>query len=639
MFTLYRCCLLMFCCSMLLSRELKAQQPTAGDCLGAVSVCQLQYNQTNSFIGSGNYPNEINEAFPCLKGGVAAERNSAWYMVTVQESGTFAFTITPNCPEADYDWSLFDLTNATCADIYEGGGPLIACNYSGSTFPTPVTGMNNGTYPQDEPTIQINAGSVFALVVNNWSGVGQCGYMLDFKPAVSLPPGESFANIIDNVPPTLLPAPLSPVHCGMNSLRLSYSEYVRCHSVTREGFRLITPGGQAVDMLSVQGDACAAGGEMEKVFTVTFPPQSRFGEYVLEGFGNVEDNCGNISGGSQGSIRFTIPGFSVNVTSEPTDCLVDNGTATVTVGGGAAPFSYVWDDPLAQTTPTAMGLGEGTYGVRVTDSDGCQAEATAEVENKSNLTGSITAYQDTCSFGKGWAEATVSGGIAPVAYSWNTPEFPNNGPVVRNLLKGNYELVVTDAAGCSVKISFSVPDFRAGLVPAFNVSPATDPIVGIFPTVTFTSQSAGATSFLWDFGDGDFSSLPVAEHVFPDYGTYNVTLYVANEQGCEDSVSRQVNIAFMHTFFAPNAFTPNRDWVNDTFKVVATGIDLSTFELLIIDRWGNVVYHTRNIKQGWTGIHSDTGQECPPGIYIYRTAFVDQSGERHTITGRVMLIY
>jgi len=57
-----------------------------------------------------------------------------------------------------------------------------------------------------------------------------------------------------------------------------------------------------------------------------------------------------------------------------------DGTATVSVNGGEAPFTYSWSDPYAQTTSTAVGLTEDTYTVVVTDAVGCRRTASQEVD-------------------------------------------------------------------------------------------------------------------------------------------------------------------------------------------------------------------------------------------------------------------
>ena len=148
--------LLLFC-----SSNSFAQTPTAGDCLGAFTVCALNYNQTASFSGEGNYLNEITQITPtvsCLNSG---ERNNAWYMVTVQSPGLLNFSISPNCDNADYDWAIYNLTNASCSDIATNAALQVGCNFSGNITPTPVTGPNGGTTPQSGPEISVAAGEVY----------------------------------------------------------------------------------------------------------------------------------------------------------------------------------------------------------------------------------------------------------------------------------------------------------------------------------------------------------------------------------------------------------------------------------------------------------------------------------------------
>src|SRR5438045_2231557 len=90
-----------------------AQPPTVQDCLGAIPICQYVYTQTNDYHGTGNY-NDIPWAGCLALGG---ESNSVWYTFTVQTSGLLRFVLTPNGAQ-DYDWAVFNLTNAGCSDLY-----------------------------------------------------------------------------------------------------------------------------------------------------------------------------------------------------------------------------------------------------------------------------------------------------------------------------------------------------------------------------------------------------------------------------------------------------------------------------------------------------------------------------------------
>ena len=88
------------------------------DCLNALSICDNIYFQPNSYSGEGLLPNEINPLLSCLSAG---ERNDVWYSVRVVNGGLLNFTITPVNPADDYDWAVYDLTNAPCSQIAVNG--------------------------------------------------------------------------------------------------------------------------------------------------------------------------------------------------------------------------------------------------------------------------------------------------------------------------------------------------------------------------------------------------------------------------------------------------------------------------------------------------------------------------------------
>ncbi len=121
--------------SCLFTLSVKAQLPEQ-DCSGAIPVCQNVYVQPNSYNGEGFQELTFSNS-SCLTQG---EENSVWYIWTVNVSGTLEFEITPINVNDDYDWAVYDLTNATCADIISGVAPEVRCNYS--AIPG-ATGLSN----------------------------------------------------------------------------------------------------------------------------------------------------------------------------------------------------------------------------------------------------------------------------------------------------------------------------------------------------------------------------------------------------------------------------------------------------------------------------------------------------------------
>ena len=637
--------LLLFC-----SSNSFAQTPTSGDCLGAFTVCALNYNQTASFSGEGNYLNEITQITPtvsCLNSG---ERNNAWYMVTVQSPGLLNFSISPNCDNADYDWAIYNLTNASCSDIATNAALQVGCNFSGNITPTPVTGPNGGTTPQSGPEISVAAGEVYAIVVNNFSGLNDCGYILDFA--------ASSAGIIDQTAPVFSSPIAQQVSCGDNSITFNFSEFVKCETVQANNFLLIgpPPSFDTIPISGVSGVACINGGLVEKQFTILLGQSLNDGGiYTIQSFGRVEDNCGNFTTDTM-QLQFNIQSFSIIMSSTDVNCLANNGTASISINvptpSIVPPYEVSWL-PSGQTgsfspptnSHTATSLPFGMQYVTIQDQSGCIVRDSVFVSDPNNFTVNLNISTDICSFGLGSAEAIVTGGTPyvspprelPYTYFWEVTDQAPDTTFIDSLLTGNYIVIITDSLGCQYRKEFFVPDFRFNLDPDFIFSPDTVPIPGIFPKVTFINQSLNAVYFHWDFGQ-DSSDEYEPTYIFPGSGVWDVTLTVTNEFGCQDSITKQVEIDFLLTYFAPNAFSPNNDNVNDTFNVVVTGILEETYLMRIFDRWGEEVFTTTDKKEGWLGKKSNTGKICPSGYYVFRNSFIDQSGKKHVKYGKILLI-
>ena len=89
--------------------------------------------------------------------------------------------------------------------------------------------------------------------------------------------------------------------------------------------------------------------------------------------------------------------------------------------------------------------------------------------------------------------------------------------------------------------------------------------------------------------------------------------------------------------YIPNAFTPNGDGVNDTFHI--TGLpsgNITKFNLQILNRWGEVIFSTNDVLEGWNGRLN--GEACPAGNYVWVIFYEDESKITRTNKGVVALI-
>lgn len=424
--------------AMLLSSTLFAQVPTNQDCLDAIPICQNVYSTTNSYVGEGNYPNEINSGNSCLGSG---ELNDVWYTFTVQQSGNLNFLITPNNSADDYDWAVYNLTNNNCSDIYTTPSIEVSCNFSGTSG---TTGPNGGSSSNSQPAtgtpynavIPVTVGQTYVVNVSNFSST-QNGYTIDF--------GASTAVIFDQIPPQILS--VSNPGCGGNTLTVTFSENILCNTVQPSDFTFTGPGGPYT-VTNITSAACAAGAQYDNVFTFTISPSiTSAGTYSANLVGPVTDLCGNVCI-YPASLPFTVGSFTYTNTSTPASCASSNGTATVNVTG-TGPFTYAWS-PNVSTTNTANNLSAGIYTVVITDqTSGCTSTDTIHV-NANNTLAVTTSGNDTiCPGSQATLTANVSGGTNPITYSWSN-SLPNQSSVqVTPSATTTYTLNITDGAGCT----------------------------------------------------------------------------------------------------------------------------------------------------------------------------------------------
>lgn len=350
--------------------DLEAQSPEQ-DCVNSIAVCQNTFSQQNSYSGSGNNNMEINPNNSCLGGG---ELNSVWYTMTIQEDGLLNFSITPNDPLDDYDWAVFNLSNATCDDIYDNPALEVSCNFSGNTGNNGITGPNGQTTgtgsAQNEDEIPVQAGETYMINVSNFSAT-QSGYSLDLT--------NSSATVFDDVQPRIDEVE-GTVLCGDDEVTFSFSENVLCNEVSTTDFKLVGPGGP-YSVTSITGASCLQGNDYEKTYTMTFnPPINSGGNYKLVLNGAIEDLCSN-GALFPDTLNFNVVAIDLDAESTPDTCQLGIGTAEVITPQGGGPYNYDWSNGSGNSA-TANNLVAGTYTVTVTDQlGGCPQEIEVTVDN------------------------------------------------------------------------------------------------------------------------------------------------------------------------------------------------------------------------------------------------------------------
>jgi gliding motility-associated-like protein len=203
----------------------------------------------------------------------------------------------------------------------------------------------------------------------------------------------------------------------------------------------------------------------------------------------------------------------------------------------------------------------------------------------------------------------------------------------------NYDvtLTVTSNAGCVTTLTkYNYITVYPLPVASFSTEPTTASIIN--PLIEFTDASTGANSWSWTFGENDMAStlsnpLP---YTYSDTGTYVITLITSTQFNCADTAYQTVFIEPDFLFYIPNAFSPNDDGVNDTFT--GKGIFVQQFDMMIFDRWGNLVFSTDDLEKPWNGKVKNGSELAQYDVYVYTIKVTDYLNKEHDYKGTVTLV-
>ncbi|MFH1321191.1 MAG: gliding motility-associated C-terminal domain-containing protein [Bacteroidota bacterium] len=223
--------------------------------------------------------------------------------------------------------------------------------------------------------------------------------------------------------------------------------------------------------------------------------------------------------------------FSASISdSSNINCYGDNnGSATVSLSGGAPPFTYLWDDPLAQTDSVATGLSGGTYISHVTDFIGCEAFAIVTLTEPDALITTIAGTPSvTCNgFCDGDATVTVSGGAGGTyTYLWDDGAAQTT-TTATGFCAGIYTVTVTDSNNCDTVDAITIIEY-----PLLTASITGTDITcfGNCDGIGAVTPSGGTGSpytYLWD--DGTAQTTATATGLCAG----NYTVIVADGDNCD----------------------------------------------------------------------------------------------------------
>ncbi len=354
--------------------------------------------------------------------------------------------------------------------------------------------------------------------------------------------------------------------------------------------------------------------------------------------------------------------ISVAFDVTPANQTLPDATVFLTNNTNSGPWDYIWDfgDGITSFDPNISEhtyIDEGTYTITLTAYTGtCQ-----EIAVKSITINPIPPNLPIVDF-----DYNPSSGCTPLTVQFNNlSQFTDDTSYQWNFGAGQ---------GTSTSINPTYTYFEPGVytvsLTASNSVGQTDTeiktqIIEVFetpiaqfdvrPNIVFVpdnpiytnNNSQRATSFFWDFGDGGRSTESEPIYYYKEEGIYDITLIASNINGCSDTLKREgiVEGQMNGRFLVPNAFTPNlsgpisgsgsgQTGTNDVFLPLTQGV--SEFEMFIFNRWGEMLFKTRDKSMGWDGYYN--GKLCPQDVYIFKVNLVFENGQKITRNGDVNLI-
>jgi len=307
---------------------------------------------------------------------------------------------------------------------------------------------------------------------------------------------------------------------------------------------------------------------------------------------------------------------------------------------GSENYAYTWNPAIYITSPTGSlqagePLGTTVYNISTYDI-ACpnyviQTSFTVTVKQPPvpNVTLPATRCEPLCAIFNTKTQADA----ASVTYNFGNNHIVQGDSVNVCLNAGNHYMTIITAGtnGCKGTYEYTTPITVYPKPGAdFTWNPETpntsDNQVTFIPTV----KNGKTFTYDWQFtnstnvGGIDHSNTKNPTKLYDNNGKFPVMLVITNEYGCVDSLFKVVTIEEDVNVFIPNTFTPNDDNVNDVFNIKGVGLKSEGFFMQIFDRWGTLLYSSKDINKGWDG--TVKGTKAADGVYVYVVKVVGGNG-------------
>ncbi|MBU3659987.1 MAG: T9SS type B sorting domain-containing protein [Flavobacteriales bacterium] len=631
--------------------------PVSGTCTGTAQTFTITVNPsvTPTFTQLGPYCLNSTPGTLPLNSTNSPAISGTWNPTTISTSaiGTQTYTFTPNANQCALNTSMTISISALVTPTFTQVGPL--CQNTAATLPTNSTNTPSiiGTWNSstvNTTTVGTNM-YTFTPNANQCASTATMNIQIITNPTITLTPQTICAGQTLTINPTVTPT-------GGNYL---WSNNQTTSSIT------VSPTTTTTYSLLYSLSGCNASSTV--VITVNpnvSPSFAAVGPYCQNDTPSLlsTTSTNGISGTWNPSVISTATAGTQTYTFTPnTGVCANNATLNVTVNPLITP-SFNQIGTLCQNDPSPILPANSTNTPAISGIWNPSIVSTATVgtttfvftANPGQCASNVSTNITVVSSPQPTINANVLAGCAPLNVTLNTESLPNvsynwssNGvnigtsPTLNTTFNnpGCYDISLTTSLGTCQSTSV-INDYicvEATPIAAFNVFP--NSFSNSTETAQFNNNSIGAISYSWNFGDGQNSTEVNPSHVYSGLNSNTlVTLTATSTLGCTSSVSVVIPYEEETIFYVPNTFTPDEDEFNQTWgPVFSKGFDEFNFNLYVYNRWGELIWESKDAKGRWDGNYGTNGLKCPQGVYTWKIDYKPiETDEKLTITGTVNLL-
>lgn len=340
---------------------------------------------------------------------------------------------------------------------------------------------------------------------------------------------------------------------------------------------------------------------------------------VTDGSGSTRDTCVTVSQ----PVEIVLTASITNDVNE--NCM---GAIDLNVVGGVMPYTYVWSN--GKTMQDITGLCPGEYCVTVTDGQGCQTETCFSIFagdfGVSLMAMQYGDFQVSCSGACDGEISAVVFGSGNATYLWSTGD---TTPEISGLCAGVYSVTVTDdmqrTASATIELVGANPFALAYVSTSPSDFTSSDGSISVI-------VNGGIPPYTYAWSGPATGNTPGLVNV--PAGTYTIMITDAN--GCKITDTEQLLPDLdVPCNTAISVITPNSDGKNDFF-IISCVLDFEN-KLSIYNRYGGLVYETKNYQNDWNGVNNNN-EPVPDGGYLWVLQVTRNDGSLAIFRGTVNLL-